>query len=240
MKIKNLWRLIATAGLGIFLSLGYLFVPQNIYSLDDRLRDFLFILRGALPHNEHVIIVDIDEKSLERYGRWPWPRYKIAELLEAINDYEPGIIGMDVIFAETDNTSPHRIAKELNLSQDSLPDYDKTLAAILEKSPVVGGYLFLFEGAPRSNAPMIPSVIVQRGGSSDGFIPNPQNILVNIPLLQDAYYSSGFLNNTPDEDGMVRSVPLLMNYQNQTYLSLGMEMLRNLQHRCGCQYDCHG
>ncbi len=226
MTGKTLWQLVAAAGLGIFLSLGYLFLPQNFYALDDRLRDFLFILRGELPHNNHVIIVNIDEKSLNACGRWPWPRHKVAALLDAITAYQPGIIGMDVIFPEADNTSPHRIANALNVSQEALPDYDKTLAETLKNTPVIGGYLFLFEGASDTPAPMIASVIVQRGGRSEDFIPNPQSVLLNIPVLQDAYYSSGFLNNIPDNDGIVRSVPLLMNYQGQNYLSLSMEMLR--------------
>ncbi|MEA3523620.1 MAG: CHASE2 domain-containing protein [Campylobacterota bacterium] len=226
MKTKNFWQLIAALLLGSFLSLGYLFLPQSIYSLDNRLRDFLFILRGEIPQNDKIVIIDIDEKSLAKHGRWPWSRNKVANLIENINSYEPGIIGMDIIFAEADNSSPHYIAKDLNLSSKSLPNYDDTLASVLSKSPIIGGYLFLFEASTEIRTPMISSVIMQRGGTSEGFIPNAKGTLLNIPILQDAYFSSGFLNNISDMDGVVRSVPLLMNYHNQNYLSLSMEMLR--------------
>ncbi|MEA1918684.1 MAG: CHASE2 domain-containing protein, partial [Campylobacterota bacterium] len=226
MKKRTLYQFLAAGTLGMLLSLGYLFLPQSIYSLDDRLRDFLFILRGEIPQNSHVVIIDIDEKSLAQHGRWPWPRHKIAKLIDTITTYKPGIIGVDIIFAEADNASPHYIANDLNLSSASLPNYDLILANSLKKAPILGGYLFLFESSLASVSPMISSVIIQRGGLSDDFIPNPEGVLLNIPILQEAYYSSGFLNNIADSDGVVRSVPLLMNYKDQNYLSLSIEMLR--------------
>jgi adenylate cyclase len=226
MKTKNIWLLTSAVTLGIFLSLSYLFLPQSIYSLDDRFRDFLFILRGEIPQNEHVVIVDIDEKSLLAYGRWPWSRNKVATLIDSINSYEPGIIGIDIVFAEADNTSPHFLAKELNITAKELVNYDDKLSKSLKNAPVIGGYLFLFEPSAQKRVPMISSVIIQRGGASKEFIPNASSVVLNIPVLQDAYYSSGFLNNIADSDGVVRSVPLLINYKEQTYLSLSMEMLR--------------
>ena len=190
------------------------------------MRDFLFVLRGEIPHHNNVVIIDIDEKSLAEYGRWPWSRNKIAKLIDSINTYKPEIIGMDIIFAEADNSSPHFVASELNISTKALANYDKCFANSLKNSYIVGGYLFLFEPTLTKKVPMISSTIIQRGGLSNDFIPNPKGIVLNIPILQSAYTSSGFLNNISDDDGVVRSVPLLMNYKDKNYISMSMEMLR--------------
>lgn len=47
-----------------------------------------------------VRIVDIDEASLERLGQWPWPRTRLAELVDQLNAAGAAAIGFDVIFAE--------------------------------------------------------------------------------------------------------------------------------------------
>ena len=57
--------------------------------------------------------VDIDEKSLKAYGQWPWPRYRIALLVEKLNQLKASGIGLDIIFPETDRTSIKVIKNEL-------------------------------------------------------------------------------------------------------------------------------
>jgi CHASE2 domain-containing sensor protein len=226
MHYKHFWQAIATLFVSLFLTLGYLFLPQSIFSLDDRLRDFLFVLRGPIPHSDKIVIVDIDEKSLAQYGRWPWSRERIAQLVDTLSAKEAGIIGMDMIFPEADNTSPHHLAKAWGIKNDSLKNYDQILAESFKQNPVIGGYLFLFEPSEETRSPFSPSVIIEHRAEKHDYIPQAKSVLLNITLLQEAYYSSGFLNNISDQDGVIRSVPLLMRYHSQLYLSLSMEMLR--------------
>ena len=59
-----------------------------------------------------VRIVDIDEKSLEALGQWPWPRTVIAELLVKLQKAGAAAVAFDILFAEPDRTSPNTILKQ--------------------------------------------------------------------------------------------------------------------------------
>lgn len=212
--------------LGFFLSWGYFYTPQSFFSFDNRLRDFLFVIRGELPKDNRVIIVDIDEKSLKEYGQWPWQRDVFAQLLYSLTDYGAGIIGLDIVFAEEDRSSPHRFVKEYPELKNRLVNYDKELANCFAQTPVVGGYIFTFEPTDNENEPSVPAVFIEKGMKDNPYILQPKGAILNIDILQNSLYSSGFFNNTPDEGGMIRSIPLVMKYNDMIYPSLALEMLR--------------
>jgi len=193
-------------------------MPQAFFSLDNRLRDFMFIIRGELSKSEKVVIVDIDERSLQEYGQWPWSRNILSELFYKLSDGGAGIVGLDIVFAEEDRTSPHRFQK-------NLPNYDDMLASTFMQTPIVGGYIFTFEETKEQNTPMVPAIFLERGMKKETIL-QPKGVVLNIEILQDAMYSSGFFNNTPDEGGMIRNVPLLMKYDGVLYPSLVLEMIR--------------
>ena len=178
----------------------------------------MFIIRGELPTSQRVVIVDIDEKSLQEYGQWPWSRDTLSKLFYTLSDAEVGVIGLDIVFAEEDRTSPHRFDARLE-------NYDALLAKTVQETPVIGGYVFTFEPTDERRTPMIPAVFIEKGMQKDTIL-EPEGIVLNIEILQDAMYSSGFFNNTPDEGGMIRSVPLLMKYDGVLYPSLVLEMIR--------------
>lgn len=79
-----------------------------------------------------VRVVDIDEASLKAYGQWPWPRTRIAELVQNLNQAGAAAIAFDVLLAEPDRTSPAAMAKLWNnpavsAQLQSLPDHDAVL-----------------------------------------------------------------------------------------------------------------
>ena len=207
------------------LSWIYLVMPQAFFSLDNRLRDFMFVTRGELPTSDKVVIIDIDEKSLKEYGQWPWSRDLFAELLYKLRDAGAGVVGLDIVFAEADRSSPHRLSTYYPELSTKLENYDVMLAESLAKTPVIGGYTFTFEKTDEENFPMIPAVIVERGHKTSTIL-EAEGVVLNIEILQDSMYSSGFFNNIQDEGGMIRSVPLVMRYDNALYTSLPLEMMR--------------
>ena len=211
--------------LGTLLSWSYLFMPQVFFSLDNRLRDFMFLVRGELPKSDNVVIVDIDEKSLKEYGQWPWSRDIFSKLLYNLSNAGAGIIGLDIVFAEEDRSSPDKFTNICKIPKKNIPNYDALLAQSFTQTPVVGGYIFTFEKTAEQNTPMIPAVFVEKGMQESGVL-EPKGIVLNIEQLQDSLYSSGFFNNTPDEEGMIRSVPLVMKYDGVIYPSLALEMVR--------------
>ena len=223
---KVLWQLFAVFATIIALSSAYLYVPQAFLSLDNRLRDFLFLARGPLPASKNVLIVDIDEKSLKTEGQWPWSRNKVAQLIDNLTEAEAGIIGLDIVFSEPDRTSPQHIASTLHLPDQALENYDATLANSIAESPTIGGYFFTFDEQNQTQTPLIPAVFIEKGGSAQQYIISPKALTLNIPIIQESFYSSGFFNNTPDTVGIIRRVPLLMRFQDVLYPSLDLEMIR--------------
>ena len=207
-------------------SSAYLFLPDHFQSLDSRVRDFYFKFRGAEKTDDSIIIVDIDERSIKELGQWPWEREKVATILQNLSNQGAAIIGLDIIFSEADKTSPHAMAKEWNLHATNLPDYDLILAKTIAQTPAILGYVFDFNDANENEAPQIPAVFVEKSKQPMEFLPQAKGVLTNIPLIQNAGYSSGYLNNIPDESGVIRSVPLLIGYDMEIYPSLAFEMYR--------------
>ena len=216
--------------LSIFLSFTYIFFPQLPESFDSSLRDTLFKIRGEIPNNENVFIVDIDEKSLKTLGQWPWSRDKIAQILENLTNAGVGLMAFDVVFAEEDRSSPHKIFDKYNVKMDNIPNYDEVFANVVANTPTILGYQFELENDNEhvnKKAPSIPAIFVERNKNPEqNYLIKATGTILNIPIVQNNAYSSGFFNNIPDESGVVRSVPLIISYNDTIFPSLALEILR--------------
>ncbi|MFW2600567.1 CHASE2 domain-containing protein [Aliarcobacter butzleri] len=236
---------VLSLSLSIFLSAIYIFFPSLPDSLDNRLRDYLFTIRGELPHNQNVVIVDIDETSIKSLGQWPWSRDKLAKILENLTLANVGIVGLDIVFAEEDRTSPHKILQNLKIYKKDVPNYDLEFANVVENSPVILGYQFDLVKKDNQNVkvPQIPAIFIEKDKPQDkSYLIEAYNTILNIPQIQDKAYSSGFFNNIPDDTGIIRSVPLVISYDDTIYPSLALEVIRviNNTQKVVVQYDENG
>ncbi|MCG3700894.1 adenylate/guanylate cyclase domain-containing protein [Aliarcobacter butzleri] len=237
---------VLSLSLSIFLSAIYIFFPSLPDSLDNRLRDYLFTIRGELPHNQNVVVVDIDETSIKSLGQWPWSRDKLAKILENLTLANVGIVGLDIVFAEEDRTSPDKILQDLKIYKKDVPNYDLEFANIVENSPVILGYQFDLVKKDNANAkvPQIPAIFIEKDKPQDNksYLIEAYNTILNIPQIQDKAYSSGFFNNIPDDTGIIRSVPLIISYDDTIYPSLALEVIRviNDTQKVVVQYDENG
>lgn len=205
----------------------FLFSPAPFQSMDHNLRDLLFHLRGEVPTTEQVVIVDVDEKSLTALGQWPWERNLVAKLLHTLSEDGAGIIGFDIVFSEADKTSPAYLAHKLNLALDNPPDYDAIFAEAIASTPTILGYVFdMNQPTPHAERPVFSGSILEKNRPEQPNFFKPEGLLPNLEILQARAKSSGFFNNLPDDTGMIRSVPLVMQYQGEVYPSLALEMLR--------------
>lgn len=186
----------------------------------------MFNIRGELPQSDRIVIIDIDEAALKEFGQWPWSRSIVAELINKLSNADAGIIGLDIVFAEPDQTSPHRIALKIKGNTAKLDNYDLILAETLSSTPTVGGYVFTFEENNHDKVPLIPTVFLEKGLRHNNSMLQPKGVVLNIDVLQENFYSSGFFNNIPDAGGMIHRVPLIMRYDGIVYPSLVMEMAR--------------
>jgi adenylate cyclase len=225
IKSKLLTFLIVIFIIG-FLQFLYLQNPKLINNINNNLIDSAFIYRGIESADDRIVIIDIDEKSLQTLGQWPWSRNKVAQIIDNLTDAEVGIIGLDVVFAEADRSSPSLIAKELNLSVESLPNFDKILARSLENSPTITGFTFNFEQTIESEAPAVNAIFIEKGKGENEALFEAKGITTNIEILQQSAYSSASFNTVPDSDGVIRYSPLLFSYDGSIYPSLSFEMVR--------------
>ena len=207
-------------------------MPQTFLSIDNRLRDYMFLMRGEISktvkdRHDNIVIIDIDDKALGTYGQWPWNRKLVADLLYKLSDAEAGIIGLDIVFAESDTHSPHLLKKEYPEITRELLNYDKVLATCLTQTPVLGGFVFDFKNVPQNKDkdPMSAAIFREVGKVNSGIL-EAKGVTLNIDLLQDSMYSSGFFNNIADVDGVIRHIPLIFRYNDFLYPSLALEMLR--------------
>lgn len=183
--------------------------------------------RSASP----VTIVLIDENSIARYGQWPWPRTRIAELVGRIVEHKPLAIGLDLIFPEPDRFSPAAIAEELpilptNVAQAlrSLPSNDQRLADAIRGHGVVLG--IAAENQPDARFPQPPRaapVVVSADGVET--IRKFPGHIGSVEVIDAAAAGRGIMNSGP-QDQVVRVVPLVAQVQGVIVPSLGVETLR--------------
>jgi adenylate cyclase len=182
-----------------------------------------------------VTIIDIDEKSLAdpRLGQWPWPRTLVADIINNLTRLGAVVIAFDAVFSEPDRLNPDIAADTFrNLDEATreklraLPSNDQILADALRKSRVVLGE----SGGPDVHADLDMNLPVT-GFAMLGEDPQPfmykfGGLLRNVRVLEEAAAGRGLFTIVPERDGIVRRVPMIMQAQGVTMLSLGFEMLR--------------
>lgn len=212
-----------------FLIVFYIFFPSLLDSFDNRIRDSYFIFKGETKTSNNVVIIDIDDSSIKEFGQWPWSRNILSKIIENLTNSNIAVVGMDIVFAEEDRTSPSLIAKKLGIKKE-LENYDFEFAQVISTSPVILGYSFNIEDNNSSkNSPQIPAIFIEKNKNSDAnYLIEAFGTTLNLPILQENSYSSGFFNIIPDESGVIRSVPLLISYNDTLYPSLALEIVRAL------------
>ena len=98
-----------------FLIVFYIFFPSLLDSFDNRIRDSYFIFKGETKTSNNVVIIDIDDSSIKEFGQWPWSRNILSKIIEKLTNANISVVGMDIVFAEEDRTSPSLIAKKLGI-----------------------------------------------------------------------------------------------------------------------------
>ncbi len=245
-------RHIVRIALGLALMLLFVGHVAEFYNIGliTRLDNIIYDTRLALTMpggvDQRVVILDIDERSLDKsaLGHWPWRRDKISALLKKLFD-EYGIViaGFDVVFAEPDESSGLPVLdklakgrlKDVGQFQSALKelrpelDYDGIMANTLKGRPVVLGYYFNSEeNAVRSGA--IPEPVLPKGTFQG------RNIRFttwrghggNLPEFQANAANAGHFNPFIDVDGVTRRVPMLAEYNGAYYESLSLAMIRVL------------
>lgn len=167
-----------------------------------------------------VRIIDVDDASLAKVGQWPWPRTKVAELVDQLHAAGAAVVVFDVLFAEPDRTSPGSILstwpdragdEAMRAEIATLPDHDQILAEAFARGNVVAG--FAFTSSRGGAGPPDPKAGVAIGGTPPHlFLPVNRSAISNIDILGAAATGMGNINFTAEIDGLIRRVPLFSQY----------------------------
>ena len=191
--------------------------------------------------NVPVVIAAIDEKSLDKFGQWPWSRTTLAQITDRLTDLGAVTIAFDVIFAESDRTSPVAVASNLPADPQydavrtqlaSLPDPDADFAAALARSPSVLAFAYSNDAALSAD----PSIEFPYGfsiiGTAEetyvaGKVQGARYAILPLPALMQAAHGMGEVHaGDPDADGVIRRVPLAVAVGDKLYPTLAGDTLR--------------
>ncbi|MCF8075050.1 MAG: adenylate/guanylate cyclase domain-containing protein [Desulfotignum sp.] len=239
---KKGWVTLVTGAVITLLVAGlYVFKPAYLGILEYKLYDAVFQKVHSKESSDAVAIVDIDEYSLERFGQWPWPRYRVALLLQKIHMAGAIAVGVDILFAEPDGTSPVVLKKafknDLGLDvafsgvPEGLMDNDHVLAAILQQGASVLGYSFGFEKSnPHKKIYLPPSlnaVEIKAPGADpvSRYLFQSHTLIPPLPDLLKGGTPAGFMNTITDKDGVLRRVPLCISFDQNIYPQLALATL---------------
>ncbi len=194
-----------------------------------------------------LVIVDIDDKSMAALGPWPWPRDRLANLVDTLFEhYRIGVLGIDLVFSEVDSASGLAQLESLAkgpLSQDPLflaelnklrplLDRDRIFAQSLRDRPVTLGYRFRKSSLPGlADTGVLPAPIItlRELGYDDIHSIKAFGYNANISPIQEAATGAGFIDNPVlDLDGVVRRFPLLQLYNGALYQSLPLGIIRTI------------
>lgn len=229
----------------IILVIGFAVVarePRLVQGLRWAVFDFYqrFAPREYTPLN--VKVVDVDDESLRRLGQWPWPRTLLARLVDRLREGGVAVVGMDLIFAEPDRTSPAQvvnawpegeITRILLSRRDELPDHDVVFAGSLARTRAVGG--FVLTGDPQG---VPPAPLWEMGDTGPGvvnLVPEFTGVVPYLPVLQSSLAGAGSFNLISDADGVSRSLHLFYTLDGVLYPSFAAELLRVAQEATGYQ-----
>jgi adenylate cyclase len=225
---KTLAQFIVAVLLGVCSVFSYLQLSESYLPFEYKIKDMMLKARGPLKGSETIVIIDIDEKSLKELGQWPWSRDIVATLLQNLSENGVGIVGLDVVFAEPDNSSPKKVFEKLGLDAHNVMDFDALFADTIAQTPTIVGYVFALtnDGIEPDRRPKSKAIIVEKNKPESSYLIKPYRTILNIPQIQESAYSSAYFNTVPDSDGIVRSIPMVMEYEGVLYPSLSLEMMR--------------
>lgn len=183
-----------------------------------------------------VVVVDIDEKSLDALGQWPWSRVVLAKLIEEIDSADPASIGLDIVFAERDRTSPivlkdfykkyFTFELELKGLPEILFDNDKIFANTLRESNVALAIFLNSEYKKKEECRIATDGLKIKDDSMVKLKVN--SALCNIEGIQASSKNTGFINASASRDGIFRKKPLFIRYNDKIVPSLGLATLMGL------------
>jgi len=244
MQLQRIIRLVLSllVLIALLIDASGLYQYPFVKKLEDWTYDARLNFTRPNTSDDRVVIVDIDETSLAKVGRFPWQRDKLARLVDNLFDhYQVNTLGFDIVFAEKDESSGleafTRLAQnELKDNQKFLETYtklrpslmfDEAFARSLRNRNIVLGYYFKTNSQTTADdiTGLLPPAIVRLDDEKSQRLPinKATGYGANLEVLQKAARAGGYFDNPfVDEDGVFRRVPLIQSYNQHLFASLAL------------------
>ena len=173
----------------------------------------------------NIIIVDIDEKSIEKIGQFPWRRDVYSKILDNLNLAETSVIAFDIFFSEEDTQNPTKIFKEFNLSNQDILNSDQLFLDSINSNnvilPLIGATREIKKNkfSPKAN-------IITKGEDPLKYLYNFQGYISSLDKFNNSAKGLGSISIIDSQDGILRYVPLILNIDNKIIPSLSLEAVR--------------
>ncbi len=203
--------------IGILITFFYSFCAINkllpLERFELLLYDLRYQIRGKATPPEEVVIVAIDDKSLEKIGRWPWERRKMASVIDILSKMGAKVIFMDIIFCET--------SKDDEILRNAIKRAGNVILPIVfdfrgEKKDVQDGILYQYsftELVKPENFNIFPPI-------------GADNVLIPVKALSQHAFAMGHINMIADQDGVLRWEMMAIEYNGQLFPSLALQAAR--------------
>ncbi len=248
----------------IFLLLAR-FPIDFLESLELKTYDLRMRLRASgETRQSNIAVVEIDNDSITKLGRWPWPRSLVAQMITKLKKQNASLIGLNVIFSEPEVAEGLKLIRELGkdfsskflqsnnaeakvflnklIQAQTALDHDKLLARAIANAGNVVLPVF-FEIGPYTINPdkeldikefLLKNGLIHAQGMGRGFMIPAFKITAPIPVFSEAAAGLGHVNTMPDRDGAVRREALLIDYKGLPFPSYALRLAMLTQ---GLQFE---
>ena len=198
------WLAVATVLLLLSVKLMNPFLVDSM-----KLKYYDYLMLGEPVKSEQIVIANIGEKAIEKYGQYPFPRETYSKIISDLYGANAGLVGSTILMPEPDRMGT-----------------DGSLANTLKQYPVVLSQTLVEDCAKDIRPPRRTGIAVVGDGQPTDFLPNYPCVLDNIPELQDSAVGVGITSSLPETDGVTRRVPLLGISNGEYYPAFSLELLR--------------
>ena len=175
-----------------------------------------------------VVIIDIDEASLGKFGQFPWSRSVFAKIIDQVKVTEPKAIGFDVFFTEKDKQSPDEIIKSYNLIPtdvvqfQKIKGHDEVFKEGLKKSKSVIAVLGSNVSSHGTYDRSAKAKFLSKGGDPKKFTYAFPYSIGSLEKLEKSAKGLGSISFLDQTDGIIRSLPLIVRFNKKIYIFLSI------------------
>ena len=219
--------------LGLILLIVLVFIKISNFDFVKRIENISYDAYQSIFEEEssfeNVIIIDIDEKSIGEIGQFPWRRDIFGNLIEKLSEFEAAVIVFDIFFSEKDKQNPKTILNEFGiLSNKNIIDSDKILLDKIKNSKVILPVLGDVSVYDKKNNSKPKSNIIFKGTDGTQFLYKFKNKITSLENFNNSAQGIGSISYLDGQDGVLRSIPVLLDINGDVWPALSLETLRVL------------